>query len=147
MWRKFSRSELLSTFFPTWIWQGREWSKGRIPKYDPYFWINAHSHPVLSTYYPPSAIGAFASSFYEIGVAWKVLLSILAIHIGFSFLGWYIFVESFSSPFVAIFASITFVLSGYNWKQQPCFIYTIAWFPWLLTGIATHSILLTSIAF
>ena len=148
MWQKLSRSELLSTFFPTWIWQGREWAKGKVPKYDPYFWINAHSHPVTSTYYPPSAItSALFGSGMLLDRAFSYLVALLGLHTILCFIGWFILIQTYSGILVALFGAITLTFSAYNWKQQPCFIYTIAWFPWLLTGIATHSILLTSIAF
>lgn len=146
MWQRLSRSELLSTFFPTWIWQGRQWAKWRIPKYDPYYWIVADVHPVLSTYYPPQFLGAFAFSRFKIDTAFKGFLSICLLHGLFSFYGWFMVVNYWSSPLVALFGAITFTLAGYNWKQQPCYQYTVAWFPWLLYGIATNNFWLAGIS-
>lgn len=149
IYRRFSRSELLSTFFPSWIWQGREWSKGRIPKYDPGFWIVADVHPVISTYYPPSAIASFlcAYTIRSLDTIFSAFVALLFLHVLFGFIGWFYLIHTWANFYCAVFGAITLTFSAYNWKQQPCFIYTIAWFPWLLTGIATHNILLTSIAF
>src|SRR3990167_5021129 len=129
IFKRLARSELLSTFFPTWVWQGREWSKWRIPKYDLYYWINAHSHPVISTYYIPSILGAIGTNNTTLNVQFNTLVLLLGCHIGLAFLGWYSLVLAWSTPLVAIFGAITFTLAGYNWKQQPCFQYTVAWFP------------------
>ena len=147
MLEKLARSELLSTFFPTWLWQGREWSKWRIPKYDPYYWINAHAHPVISTYYPISAIGGVISRGYSVDSRFKFLLYIMLLHVLFGFLGFYFVINQWSNGLVALFGAITFTLASYNWKQQPCYQYTVAWFPWLLLGIAKGSILLSGISF
>lgn len=147
IFRKFSRSELLSTFFPSWMWQGRQWSKGRIPKYDPYFWINAHAHPVVSTYYPPNILSSYVLSKASIDTKFFGFVFSMFAHICFMFIGWFCCLNSCNSSLISLFGAITLTFSAYNWKQQPCFIYTIAWFPWLLTGIASHNILLTSVAF
>ena len=144
MWQRLSRSELLSTFFPTWIWQGRMWSTWRIPKYDPYYWINAHAHPVVSTYYPFSAVVSYALGIFRPqGASNKGYISLLALfgaHIIFGAIGWYTLVHLWANSYIAIFGAITFTLAGYNWKQQPCTQYTFAWFPWLLYGIATNNV-------
>ncbi len=148
MWKTLSRSELLSTFFPTWIWQGREWSKGRIPKYDPYFWLVQDAHPVTSTYYPPAIISSYVASWTKsLDVAFCILSCFIVLHSLGAFIGWLLLLHGLANPLIAIFGAITFTFAAYNWKQQPCFQYTIAWFPWLLTGISNHNILLTSIAF
>lgn len=147
MWRRFSRSELLSTFFPTWIWQGRMWAKGKVPKHDGHFWIVADAHPVLATYYPPNIVTSLCSAFLSIDKSFILLVLNLLIHISLQFAGWFILCSQFAGNLVALFGAITLTFSAYNWKQQPCFLYTVAWFPWLLTGIATNNILLTSLAF
>lgn len=147
--RLFARSELLSTFFPTWIWQGLQWSKGRIPKYDSHFWLNANAHPVVSTYYPVHILSAalLGKISKSLDIAFSFFICTIYAHAGFTLVGWYLLLLKFNQPLGALFGAITFTFSAYNWKQQPCFIYTVAWFPWLLTGIASHNILLTSVAF
>ena len=139
-------SELLSTFFPTWIWQGKEWAKWRIPKYDPYYWINAHAHPVISSYYVPQLLCSFWRP-KSIDSKFRVFVLSLIMHYLISSIGWFSLITTWSSSLIAIFGAITLTYVSYNIKQQPCFIYTISWFPWLLYGIATHSILLSSISF
>jgi len=126
LWR-FATSELLSTFFPTWIWQGREWRKGRIPRYDPYYWGKAHSHPVLSTYYPPSIIASIFSK--ETNRSFIGFIILIAVHIIASFTSWFWLFHTFSGPLPSLFGAITITFGAYSLKQQPCIIYTLAWFP------------------
>ena len=123
-----STSELLSTFFPTWLWQGREWIKGRIPKYDNY-WGNAHAHPVLSSYYPPSAISSAlcAATKMSLDRAYCCFIAVLASHMVFCLVSWYIVLTG-SQP-VRLLGAITIAFGAYSLKQQPCIIYTLAWFP------------------
>lgn len=148
MFSRLSRSELLSTFFPTWIWQGREWAKGRIPKYDPYFWINAHAHPVISTFYPPQILSSWwGAKQRNLDVSFRIICGFIYAHILLCLVGWFTLILSFASPLIALFGAITFSLSAYNWKQQPCFIYTIAWFPWLLLGISSNNLPLSAMSF
>lgn len=144
--KRLARSELLSTFFPTWIWQGRMWANRRIPKYDPYFWINSHAHPVTSTYYPPSIIACIGAARRPLDSSMDILLCLMLLHILGGAIGWYWLTCGFSTPLVALFGAITFTLAGYNWKQQPCSQYTFAWFPWLLYGIATGNYWLAGVA-
>ena len=125
-----ARSELLSTFFPTWLWQGRQWSKWRIPRYDNY-WINAHAHPVLSTYYPAHILASIYVQGRSIDYAFKVLVYNLFIHILFGFVGWFYFIQTWSNPLIALFGAITLTFQATHLKQQPCIIYTLAWFPWI----------------
>lgn len=141
-----ARSELLSTFFPTWLWQGREWLKGKIPKYDPYFWINAHAHPVISTYYPPGIISSIIGASLDLDAAFKVLVVSLGLHFLFASFGWYFLCLHFAPPLIAAFAGITLTYNGYQLKQQPCLVYTISWFPWMLLGVVTNNFWLTAIA-
>ena len=116
------------------------WSTWRIPKYDPYYWLSSHSHPVVSTYYPPSAMAsALFGKTVLLDRAFSCLVNLLLMHTIFGCVGWYMLVRGFSSPLVAIFGALTFTLAGYNWKQQPCSQYTFAWFPWMLLGVATNN--------
>ena len=128
IWR-LSRSELLSTFFPTWIWQGLEWSEWRIPKHDPYYWGNAHAHPVLSTYYPPSAITAFLFNTATLDKAFIGYISLLFSHIIFGFVGYFWLFRTWADPLPSLFGALTCTFGAYSLKQQPCIIYTLAWFP------------------
>ena len=135
-----SRSELLSTFFPTWIWQGRTWLKGKVPKHDPFYWLNAHAHPVISSYYPPGIISSVLGALLPLNAAFSVLVLSLYLHVLFAGIGWLILFKAWAATPIALFGALTMTLAGYNWKQQPCFQYTVAWFPWILYGIATKTI-------
>ena len=134
-----SRSELLSTFFPTWIWQGRTWLKGKVPKHDPFYWLNAHAHPVISSYYPPGIISSVLGALLPLNAAFSVLVLSLYLHVLFAGIGWLILFKAWAATPIALFGALTMTLAGYNWKQQPCFQYTVAWFPWILYGIATNN--------
>jgi len=133
LWKRLATSELLSTFFPTWIWQGREWAKGRIPKYDPYYWGNSHTHPVLSTYYPFQLIQPIAFSL-KLGynASFKAFLGVLFIHVAFGFVGWYFLLQKSYEPMLSLFGAITLTFGAVSLRQQPCILYTLAWFPWTL---------------
>lgn len=130
---RFATSELLSTFFPTWIWQGREWRKGRIPKYDPYYWGNAHAHPVLSTYYPFGIVSSIWSSILSLDKAFTLFILTIGIHCCFGFIGWFLLFNSFSDTIPSLFGALTITFGAYSLKQQPCIIYTLAWFPLTLS--------------
>lgn len=134
-------SELLSTFFPSWIHQGRG------EKNDKYYWLVPNAHPVLSYYYPTNVLSSFSSSAISLDKSFILFVFIMCGHFLFASIGWYSLISSWSIPLVALFGAITLTYSSYNIKQQPCLIYTISWFPWLLLGIANHSILLSSVSF
>jgi len=141
-WRIYSnpfsvaRSELLSTFFPSWVHLGRG------EKDDKYFWGNYDAHPVLSPYYPFQFLGAKLIKTLSLNQAFKVLAWLVSLHHLFASIGWYYLVLSWSNQYVALFGAVTLTYAGYTIKQQPCIVYTIAWFPWLLLGIATNNKLL-----
>src|SRR3990167_570899 len=139
IFKRLARSELLSTFFPTWVWQGREWSKWRIPKYDKYYWLNAHTHPVISTYYPFNILSSLCIRICSLDTAFRFLVGNFLLHALWGWYGWFTVLNHWITPAIALFGSITFSASGYNWKQQPCFQYTVAWFPWLLYGVVTNN--------
>ena len=122
------------------------WSTWRIPKYDPYYWINAHAHPVINTYYPPSIFSSVVGSHFKLDTSFQILALSISLHILLGFFGWFSLIQSWSNTLVALFGALTFTLAGYNWKQQPCSQYTFAWFPWLLYGIATNNYWLAGVS-
>ena len=146
IWHKFSRSELLSTFFPTWLWQGRMWAKGKVPSYDIHYWGSAHSHPVLSTYYPIQIISSIIGSRLHINGSFIFYSWSLISHMVWCVLGWYLFLSQSLSLQIALFGAITFTFQAAHLRQQPCIIYTLSWFPWMLYGLTTHNILLSSVS-
>lgn len=136
-----SRSELLSTFFPSWRYLGR-----RLWKPDPHFWGNYVAHPVLSSFYPPHFLSAIASRFLSLNVSFCFFCYIVVGHITFGLLGWFFLLSTRTSIPAAIFGALTLAFGSYNLKQQPCLVYTVAWFPWLLYGIGTNNQLLAGVA-
>src|SRR3990167_9671662 len=146
-WRIYSspfsvaRSELLSTFFPSWVHLGRG------EKDDKYFWGNYDAHPVLSPYYPFQLLGAKLASRISLNQAFKVFTWLVSVHHLFASIGWYYLVLSWSNQYVALFGAVSLAYAGYAIKQQPCVAYTIAWFPWLLLGIATNNLLISGLSF
>lgn len=143
-----ARSELLSTFFPTWVWQGREWSKWRVPKYENYYWLNSHVHPVLSTYYLPQILVQRVSRLFSSSLdsLYKWFGFSILVHFLWNSIGWYMVLATRCNWGVAIFGALTFTYQAYHLKQQPCIIYTLSWFPWMLYGLLTHNILIGSIS-
>ena len=141
-----ARSELLSTFFPTWLWQGSMWAKEKVPKYDPNYWLVADGHPVLSTYYPINILSSIYVQGRNIDYAFKILVFSLLGHVLFGFYGWYALISTWCNPLIAIFGAITFTFQAAHLKQQPCIVYTIAWFPWMLYGLISHNVILSSIS-
>lgn len=135
--------ELLSTFFPAWVWQGRQWAKWRIPKHEPYYWLNTNSHPVLSTYYPCNVISSLWSSILSLDKAFTLFVLSLGFHLFLCSIGWYLLIKPFGN-LLAFFGAITFTYQAFHIRQQPCLVYTVSWFPWIAIcpGLAIGMILL-----
>ena len=87
------------------------------------------------------------TSLQALDAAFRLLVLGIFAHVIFGFIGWFWLVSTWGSLGVALFGATTFTLAGYNWKQQPCFQYTVAWFPWLLLGIATNNQYLAALSF
>ena len=137
-----ARSELLSTFFPSWVHLGRG------EKHDGYYWGNYCAHPVLSSYYPIHWISSrIANKLCSLEEKFRLLIYVVLGHHAWGSIGWFILINHWSNEWVALFGSITLSYSAYNIKQQPCIAYTIGWFPWLLLGITKGSLLLSSLSF
>jgi len=131
---QMSTSELLSTFYPTWRNQGKR---------DDY-WLRPNCHPVLSTYYPPQILSSLIGRHLSLDASFVVLLWSLLLHTLFGSVGAFIALDrAFQSP-VAIFGAITFAYQAFHLRQQPCLIYTVAWFPWIAIcpGLAIGMMLL-----
>ena len=144
---EFSRSELLSTFFPSWIWQGRQIKSLKSWRYDPYFWLNFHSHPVLSSYYPIHVLSAWVGSLLSLDNAFKLLLWSVRLHHLVTSVAWFLTLSYFYEPTVAIFGSFILTYNGFNIKQQPCLVYTITCTSLLTLGIVSGNVILSSISF
>ena len=144
---EFSRSELLSTFFPSWIWQGRKIKSLKSWRYDPYFWLNFHSHPVLSSYYPIHALTAWVGAFLSLDNAFKLLLWTIRLHHLVTSLAWFLVFSHFYSNPIALFGSLLLTYNGFNIKQQPCLVYTITCTALLTLGIVSGNLILSSLSF
>lgn len=142
----YSRSELLSTFYPSWIHLGRLIRERKSLREDPYYWLNYHAHPVLSSYYPPHCVSAWVSTWLSLDASFKLLLWSVTLHHLVASFGWYILLSHVFGPQVALFGALTFTYAGYNIKQQPCIVFTITWLPFVLLGLYTQSHALTSIS-
>jgi len=134
-----ARSELLSTFFPSWIHQGRG------DKRD-YFWLVPNAHPVLSSFYPPHKISAMLTRKLGQDRMFNVFVAMQHCHSFLASIGWFLLISTWTSPLVSVFGALVLTYSAYNIKQQPCILYTIAWFPWLLYGISTNNLWLSSLS-
>ena len=142
-----SRSELLSTFYPSWLYIGRQLRQSKSWKHEPCYWLNFHAHPVLSSYYPPHVITSWIASFLNLDDAFVLLTHTILAHFIWMSLGWYFLLNiSYTSIPLLIFGALTLTYSGYNIKQQPCIVYTISWFPWLLYGIASNNVFIASLS-
>lgn len=127
--------ELLSTFFPTW----------RGPRFNDY-WGDNYTYPVLSSFYPPQVILKALSEKLSDDRAFRVYVYHLLLHFLFGSIGWYFAILSItSSVWVALLGALTFTYQAFHIRQQPCLVYTISWFPWMLCGLA-HASILSSIA-
>ena len=119
MWQRLATSELLSTFFPTWLRRDKH-----------AYWLNSSAHPVLSIYYPIQYTFWFITRKQtSLDDSFKTFLGFLIAHVAMGFLGWYYLLQSFSGMWVSIFGALTLTFGAYSLKQQPCIIYTLAWFP------------------
>lgn len=125
-----STGEMLSTFFPHWIWIGRQIRRGRQFFKDRIYYFYPACIPFLSTFYPPHFLSAYLSNFLSLdksfilinftGFSHYLLSSILSY---FAFSQWY-------SPLVSLFGSVTMAYMAYSIKlQNPCIMYTTAWIP------------------
>ena len=123
---QMATSELLSTFFPSWIHLGRR------QKHDPYYWLNFGAHPVLSSFYPPHFLSAVIGVRLKIDSAFRLLLFSMLGHLLFASVGWFSFLRLWTDPLIALFGAVTLTYQAFNLKQQPCLIYTLGWFPWTL---------------
>lgn len=134
-----SRSELLSTFFPSWIQLGRG-SRDN-------FWLVPDAHPVLARFYPIHRVTAWIGAKLDLDRAFILLLYTTTLHHLWASFGWYLLLCQFFSPQVALFGTITFTYQAYHMKQQPCVVYTFSWLPWLLLSIQINSIIFSGVCF
>ena len=117
MWERLATSELLSTFFPTWLRRGNG------------YWLNRKAHPVLSSYYPPNVFSGYLSKYLNLDDSFVLLLCVMFSHVIFGFISWYWLFSQSYEPLLSLFGALTLTFGAYSLKQQPCIIYTLSWFP------------------
>ena len=116
-------SELGTTFYPQWVWMGRQLKKLKLPFRDDIYYKYPASIPFLSTFYPIHFLTSLTENFNVLHY------SILSHFILGSSIAYYLFLQ-WCHPLVALFGAITLFYSGYCIKvQQPCIVYTMAWIP------------------
>ena len=125
-----STSENASTFFPHWIWMGRQLRNGIFPAEDKIYYETPGSISFLATFYPPWLLTSYLGSFLSIDKAFKFYSYTLLIHsLVSSFLWYFLFLEWYK-PEVALFGTLTISYAGYMIKlQQPTIAFTMAWIP------------------
>ena len=117
-WKKFlinpfllNTSEIASTFFPHWIWFGRQLRKGIFPAQDDIYYNLPGSIPFLSTFYPPSLIMAWLATFLKIDSAFRLYAYfILSHYLLASLFAYYLFGN--------LFCAITLIYSAYIIKPN-----------------------------
>ena len=125
---KLCTSEVASTFFPHWIWMGRQLRQGIFPAVDDIYYKYPGSIPFLATFYPPNLITSWLGSFLSLDYALKLYVyTILAHYLLGSLFAYYLFGN--------LFAALTLTYSAYIIKPfTPCFVYTMCWIPLAMTG-------------
>jgi len=134
-WRKFlinpyllCTSEVASTFFPHWLWVGRQLRKGIFPAQDEIYYKLPASIPFLATFYPPNLISAYIGSFLKEDRAFRLYAYFILFH----FLICSVFAYQL---FGNLFAAITLAYAGYVIKPNtPTFVYTVTWVPLAFCG-------------
>ena len=121
-------SEIASTFFPHWIWMGRELREGRFPAQDDIYYKLPGSIPFLATFYPPNLIASYIGSFLSLDNAFRLY--------AYFIIGHYFLASLFAYfLFGNLFCALTLAYAGYCIKlQQPTITYTMAWIPLAFKG-------------
>ena len=130
---KFATGELLSTFFPHWIWIGRKLRKRETWLKDRIYYQYPGAIPFLSSFYPPHLLTAFLSTFLSLDNSFRLkLLELQAHYLLSSILSYFLFLQ-WTSPELALFGAITLTYAAYMIKvNNPCCIYSMAWMPGIL---------------
>lgn len=134
-WRKFlfnpyllCTSEVASTFFPHWIWMGRQLRAGIFPAQDDIYYKYPGSIPFLASFYPPYLIASFLASFLSIDRAFRCYVYFILLHFLLASVLAY-------NLFGNLFGAITLAYAGYVIKPNtPTFVFTATWVPLALKG-------------
>lgn len=128
-------SELASTYFPHWIWMGRELRKGRFPLKENIYYNYPGCIPFLSTFYPPNFLTAVVGSMLGLDQAFALFTVLILGHYLVGSLVAYWMFSQWTTPLVSLFGAITLTYSGYNIKPQtPASAFTCCWIPGLFVA-------------
>ena len=121
-------SEIASTFFPHWVWMGKELRRGVFPAQDDIYYKLPGSIPFLATFYPPNLIASYIGSFLKLDQAFRLYTYFI--------IGHYLLASLFAYYlFGNLFCALTLTYAGYCIKlQQPTIAYTLAWIPLAFKG-------------
>ena len=127
-------SEVISTFFPHWIWIGRKLRKRETWLEDRIYYQYPGAIPFLSSFYPPHLLSAFLSAFLSLDNSFILHRLTINLHYLLGSILSFILFSGWTSPEIALFGAITLTYAAYMLKIQPCIVYTINWIPGILLG-------------
>lgn len=126
-----STSEIASTFFPHWVWLGRQARCAKSPLKEEIYYKKPGSIPFLSTFYPPHFLSAILAP-RNLDHAFRLFVYMILAHYLLASFIMFKVLESYGT-LPALFGAITYTYAAYNIKlQTPCFVYTICWIPAIL---------------
>lgn len=130
-----STGEMLSTFFPVTLWQGKQWSKMKAPLRDEIYYYEPAAIPFLSTFYPFSILLSVLISKMKIDAGFALMqVVILSHYLLCSVLSYFALLE-WVSPIVALFGALSITYAASNVRiQHPCAVYSVCWMPGMLIG-------------
>lgn len=124
-----STSEVVSTFFPHWIWMGRQLHRGKFPLRDSIYYQYPGSIPFLSSFYPFQIISSFLSVYFRLDTAFWLWQCMINLHYLLGSILAYILFSSWTSEPIALFGALTLTHAAFMIKIQPCVVYTVNWLP------------------
>lgn len=128
-----STSELASTYFPHWVWMGKEMRAGRFPFRDKGYYLFPGAVSFLSTFYPPNLLSSLVANFLDIDASFRVFTWLILGHylVG-SYLAFVMF-HQWASPVASLYGAILLTYSAYQIKPQtPEYAFTMMWVPGIL---------------
>ena len=130
-----STGELLSTFYPVTVWQGRQWNRGKPPLRDQIYYYEPASIPFLSTFYPVQIAVSKLIAILPCDRGFVVYSFVIYLHYLLSSLLAYILFTKIASPELALLCSISWTYAASTLRVgHPCSTYTICWVPGIFLG-------------
>lgn|SRR3990167_3991585 len=130
-----STGETLSTFFPVTLWQGRQWTKFKVPMKDDIYYYYPGCIPFLSTLYPFQIIVSIICKWLKTDYAFRLYQAVTFLHYFLSSLLAYRMFSLWASPSVSLFGAITMAYMAQAIRiQTSCGVYTACWIPGMFIG-------------